>query len=158
MQVCVWKRVAAWNSLNREELTGRAGRSLPFRLGAWGEDVWWQCVCVWEGAVHEVWRSRHKSVFHERKWGKHLFFHATVQWTCKFSNYCNWKCFNNINISWKCGACFRRASTAWVLVLYLWPWTWLDSRSTDFSKINVYSLYATQKQQRLHRWLIDRKS
>lgn len=41
---CVWKRVAIWTSLNRKELTGRANRSFPFRLGVWGEVVWWWCV------------------------------------------------------------------------------------------------------------------
>ena len=46
--------MATWNSLNREELTGRADRSLPFRLGAWGDEVWWQCVYVYEGLAGEV--------------------------------------------------------------------------------------------------------
>lgn len=51
---CVRERVAAWKFLNTEELTGRADRSLPFRLGAWGEEVRWQRVGMWEGAVGEV--------------------------------------------------------------------------------------------------------
>lgn len=45
--------------MNSEELTGRANRSFPFRLGVWGEVVCWRCVesdrevyacvCVWAG-------------------------------------------------------------------------------------------------------------
>lgn len=53
--------MAAQNSLNREDLTGRAEGSLPFRLGAERGEAGRQCAYVWEEVFREVVKERVKT-------------------------------------------------------------------------------------------------